>query len=91
MHLSGKSACMTQLTVRGVEEAWVAKAKAEAAARGVSMNQLLLEALARGLNVKGERLPKSNLDRFAGDSDFGPDWENYLDKELHRTDPELWT
>ena len=84
---------MTQLTVRGVEDAWVAKAKAEAAARGVSMNQLLLEALARGLNVNGERLPISNLDRFAGDSpsDFGADWDHYLDKDLHRTDPELWT
>ena len=84
---------MAQLTVRGVEEAWVAKAKAEAAARGISMNQLLLEALARGLNVNGGRLPKSNLDRFAGDSasDFLTDWDDYLDKDLHRTDPELWT
>jgi plasmid stability protein len=82
---------MTQLTVRGVEDAWVAKAKAEAAARGVSMNQLLLEALARGLNVKGERLPKSNLDRYAGDSDFGANWDRYLDQDLHRIDPELWT
>ncbi len=82
---------MTQLTVRGVEDTWVAKAKAEAAAGGVSMNQLLREALTRGLNLKGERLPKSNLDRFAGDSDFGADWDDYLDKGLHRIDPELWT
>lgn len=82
---------MTQLTVRGVEEAWVTKAKSEAAERGVSMNQVLLEALARGLNVGGERVPKSNLDRFAGDSDFGADWDDYLDKDLLRTDSELWT
>jgi hypothetical protein len=82
---------MTQVTVRGVEHSWVTTAKSEAAKRGVSMNQVLLEALARGLNVGGTRVPKSNLDRFAGDSDFGPGWEEFLNKDLNRIDPELWT
>ena len=82
---------MTQVTVRRVSEAWVAKAKAEAARRGVSMNQVLVEALARGLGVKGERVRRTNLDRFAGDSDFGPDWDRFLDKDLNRLDPELWS
>jgi hypothetical protein len=82
---------MTQVTVRGVEHSWVTTAKSEAAKRGVSMNQVLLEALARGLNVSGVRVPKSNLDRFAGDSDFGPGWEEFLNKDLNRIDPELWT
>jgi hypothetical protein len=82
---------MSWLTVRGVDDAWVSKAKAEAESRGISMNQLLIEALTRELNVITERLPKSNLDRFAGDSEFDADWDDYLDKDLHRIDPELWT
>ena len=81
---------MTQVTVRRVEEAWVAKAKAEASSRGVSMNQVLVEALVRGLGVEAERVRKTNLDRFAGDSDFGPEWDEFLDKDLNRVDPELW-
>jgi hypothetical protein len=38
-----------------VKEAWVAKAKADAAERGVSMNQVLVDALQRGLGVDGSR------------------------------------
>jgi len=82
---------MIQVTVRNVDEAWVAKAKAEATERSVSMNQVLLEALARGLNINKERRPKTNLDRFAGDSDFGPDWDEFLDTDLKRIDAELWS
>ena len=82
---------MIQVTVRNVDEAWVAKAKAEATERSVSMNQVLLEALARGLNINKERRPKTNLDRFAGDSDFGPDWDEFLETDLKRIDAELWS
>jgi hypothetical protein len=82
---------MTQVTVRQVDEAWVAKAKAEAAARGVSMNRVLVEALARGLGFGAEPVRKANLDRFAGDSDFGPEWEAFLDRDLQQIDEELWS
>ena len=46
---------MTQVTVRRVEESWVAKAKAEAAKKGVSMNQVLVDAIRKGLEIEPER------------------------------------
>lgn len=81
---------MTQVTVRNVDEAWVAKAKAEAGRRGVSMNAILVEALAKGLGVavgKGS----NGLEKFAGDSPdaFGPDWDEAM-RECERVDPEDW-
>ncbi len=82
---------MTQVTIRRVEESWVEKAKEEAARRQVSMNQVLVEALARGLGADAEPVRKSNLDRYAGDSDFGPGWDEFLEKDLKLIDPELWS
>ena len=81
---------MTQVTVRRVDEKWVAKAKAVAAEKGVSMNTVLVEALAKGLGVD-EAPRKNGLEKFAADSpdDFGPDWEETM--EIFNTiDPELW-
>jgi hypothetical protein len=79
---------MTQVTIRRVEEKWVAKAKAEAKRRGVSMNQVLIDALARGLGVQGKP-PLNGLEKLAGDSDFGPEWDDYLE-ELSEVNPEDW-
>ena len=80
---------MKQVTIRRVDDACVAKAKAEAKRRGVSMNEVLRESLHRGLGV--ERPRKTNLDKYAGDSEFGPEWEAFLEKDLKRIDEELWT
>ncbi len=82
---------MKQVTIRRVEESWLTKAKAEAERRGVSMNEVLREGLRRGLGIEGECVRKSNLDKYAGDSDFGPDWDEFLEKDLKRLDEELWT
>ena len=82
---------MTQVTIRRVEEAWVEKAKAEAVLRKVSMNQVLVDALRRGLGAGAEPVRKTNLDKFAADSDLGPDWDGFLEKELKQIDPELWS
>lgn len=82
---------MTQVTIRRIEEAWVEKAKEEATRRNVSMNQVLVEALRRGLGADAEPVRKSNLDRYAGDSDFGPEWDDFLKNDLHQIDPELWS
>jgi len=79
-----------QVTIRRVEESWVAKAKTEAAKRGVSMNEVLRDALAIGLAAKGERKRKANLDKYAGDSDFGPEWESFLEGDLKQIDNDLW-
>ena len=86
----GNHACMTQVTVRRVDDAWVAKAKREAAKLGVSMNQVLVEALGRGLGMQGERARTTNLDRYAGDSDFGAGWDEFLENDLKRIDEELY-
>ncbi len=82
---------MTQVTIRRVEEAWVEKAKQEASRLNVSMNQVLVNALRRGLNADFEPIRKANLDRYAGDSDFGPEWDEFLDKDLKKVDAELWS
>jgi plasmid stability protein len=82
---------MTQVTIRRIEESWLEKAKIEAAERRVSMNQVLVEALRRGLGAETEPVRKTNLDRYAGDSDFDPEWDKFLEKDLKRLDPELWT
>ncbi|MDP4792731.1 MAG: hypothetical protein NWQ35_15150 [Verrucomicrobiales bacterium] len=55
------------------------------------MNQVLVEALQRGLGADAEPVRKTNLDRFAGDSDFGPEWDEFLEKDLKQVDPELWS
>jgi len=91
MHISNFNACtMTQVTIRRVQEAWVKKAKEEAKARGVSMNTVLVDALARGLAIDETKpVRKNNLDKFAGDSDFGPAWDRYLES-LNEIDEELW-
>jgi hypothetical protein len=82
---------MTQVTVRNVEEAWVARAKAEAGRRGVSMNAILVEALAKGLGVSVGK-GTNGLEKFAGDSpdEFGPEWDAAM-MECERVDPEAWS
>lgn len=72
----------------------MAKAKAEAAEKGVSMNQVLLEAIGRGLGV--DKAPKINgLEKFAGSMPFESEeerkqWENFLDVDLNQIDKEDW-
>ncbi|MCC5790019.1 MAG: hypothetical protein JJT75_10305 [Opitutales bacterium] len=88
MHFFTDTVGMKQLTIRRVDERCVAKAKAEAKRRGVSMNEILRESLRRGLELDAEK-PRNGLEKFAGDSDFGPEWDEYLE-ELNRIDPEDW-
>jgi len=81
---------MTQVTIRQVEEQWVAQAKAVAAEKGVSMNTVLVAALKKGLGVDGK--PKTNgLERFSGTrtEGFGPEFEEAM-QECSRIDEESW-
>jgi hypothetical protein len=82
---------MTQVTIRKVENAWVEKAREEAVRRKVSMNQVLAEALRRGLGLDSQPVRRSNLDKFAGDSDFGSEWDDFLEKDLKQVDESLWS
>ncbi len=84
---------MSQVTIRRVEDDWIKQAKAEAKELGVSMNQVLVDALARGLGVDGKK--KSNgLEKFAGCMPFESDeerlqWEESM-KVFEQVDDELW-
>ena len=91
MHFIADSACMTQLTIRRVEEIWVAKAKALAKERAVSMNTVLVEILEKELGDESERRKTNGLEVFAGScpESFGEDWDDYL-KELNQVNPEDW-
>jgi hypothetical protein len=80
-------ACMKQVTIRKVKESSISKAKERAREHGVAMNTVLVEALEKGL---GEDSPATNgLEQFAGDSDFGPDWDSRME-ELGKVNPEDW-
>jgi hypothetical protein len=79
---------MKQITMRRVGEQCLAEARRLARERGVAMNTVLVEALERGLGLAGERRT-NGLEKFAGDSDFGPDWGDRM-RELERIDPEGW-
>jgi hypothetical protein len=82
---------MAQVTIRRVDEAWVEKARQEAARLKVSMNQVLVDALRKGLGADVEPVRKANLDRYAGDSDFGPGWDEFMGEDLQQVDDELWS
>ena len=79
---------MKQITVRRVQERCIEEAKWLSLQRGVAMNTVLVEALEKGLGLDGEKRP-NGLERFAGDSDFGPGWDAHLE-ELRRVNPEDW-
>ena len=81
---------MAQVTIRRVEKAWVAKAKADAAEQGVSMNQVLVDALQRGLGVTTPK--KTNgLEQFAGTcpEGFGSEFDEAM-KDCSRIDEDSW-
>lgn len=81
---------MTQVTVRKVPDSWVAKAKADAVEKGVSMNQVLVEAIGRGLGVGGEKAT-NGLERFAGDStDLFDEGFDKAMEDCSRIDPRDW-
>lgn len=70
---------MKQITIRQVGESCVAEARKRAKSRGVSMNTVFQEALAKGLGVETEKTT-NGLEKFSGKSDFGPDWDAYLEE-----------
>lgn len=85
---------MTQVTVRKVEEEWIVKAKHLAAEQGVSMNTVLRNIIAKGLEVD-VNTQTNGLEKFAGTMKFGSpeeerEWEQFLDVELNQTDKEGW-
>ena len=79
---------MTQVTVRRVEDDWVARAKAEAAERGVSMNTVLLEALKKVFGEQDEKWT-NGLEKLAGTMPPDPEFDEAM-KLFDQIDEELW-
>jgi hypothetical protein len=79
---------MKQITVRQVSDHCVAEAKSLARKRGVAMNAIFVEALEKGLGLDAENMT-NGLEKFAGDSDFGPGWESRM-AEVSQIDPGDW-
>lgn len=79
---------MKQITVRRVRESCLDEAKRRAKLEGVAINTVLVQALEKGLGID-EPKRTNGLEKFAGDSDFGPDWDAHL-SELNQVNPEDW-
>lgn len=80
---------MKQITVRRVEDQWIELAKQRAQLRQVSLNQVFVEALAKGLGAHGE-VATNGLEKYAGKVDFGSGWDEYLSRDLMKIDEEIW-
>ncbi|MGE9295928.1 MAG: hypothetical protein ACQKBV_06550 [Puniceicoccales bacterium] len=78
-----------QLIIRGVDSRVRERAGEIAQSRGVSMNQVLSEALRKGLDIQSPG-PGAALLKFAGDSAFDPEFDQFLAEESQRVDRELW-
>ena len=80
------SAYIKQVTIRKVSDRGLALARRIAKEQDLSLNEVLRNAVEKGLGV-----PKGNgLESYAGDSNFGEGWESYLEKDLKRIDGEIW-
>jgi hypothetical protein len=82
------TACMKQITVRRVRETCLEEARRLSRQRGVAMNTVLVEVLEQGLGT-GKAQQTNGLERFSGDSNFGPGWDRYLE-ELRQVNPADW-
>ncbi len=85
---------MTNLSVRGVDDAAVTRLKTEAKSRGVSLNAYLVELIQRnaGIRAKAGRHPQyRDLDDLAGT--WTPEDVHDFDESqgaFERIDEELW-
>ena len=81
---------MKQITVRRLNERAINRARELAAQDGISLNCVYLEAIERGLGVREKPIRYDDLDKFAGDADFGPEWDQILEKDINRIDEGEW-
>jgi|GEM_PF-1531962 len=82
--------CMKQITVRNLRDKALLRAQEIARRKKVSLNRVYIEAIEKGLNIEREECRFDDLDSFAGDSDFGPEWEEVLNDDLNRVDEKEW-
>ena len=82
---------MNQITVRRVKYQCVEKAKLLAKEEGVSLNAVYAQAIAKGLGIVPSEKTTNGLEVFAGDSDFGEEWDGFLQGTLKEIDKEIWS
>jgi hypothetical protein len=80
---------MAQLTIRKVPIAVERALRRRSKQEDKSLNQVALEALARGAGVGGERVKQRDMNDIAGTWIEDPGFEAALE-EQRRIDPELW-
>ena len=80
------TAYMKQITIRKVSDRGLALARRMAKEQDLPLNEVLRDAVEKGLGV----VRSNGLERYAGDSTFGPEWDRYLEKDLNRIDQEMW-
>lgn len=78
-----------QYTLRNVPASVDAALRRKASDRGISLNALLLELLARESGVRGRAQARHDLDEFAGTWVSEPKVERAL-SEQRRVDPKDW-
>ena len=84
------SSLMKQITVRNLSEAAIECARQRSRKEGKSLNRVYVETLEAGLGT-GNGKRQDDLDKFSGDSDFGPDWEKFLDEDLTQISERDWS
>lgn len=86
---SHRRAHRTQYTLRSIPPGIDAALRDASVRTGRSLNDLALEALARGLGLEQFPRPKNDLLRFAGTWVEDPEFDAAI-KEFDRIDPEDW-
>lgn len=81
---------MNQVTVRKISSACTSKAKQLAKARNVTLNYIYGEAIHKGLGLDSGSAVSERLAKYAGDSDFGEGWDDFLEKDLKQIDHTLF-
>jgi len=81
-------ALMKQITIRSIPERSIERARSLARERDLPLNHIYVEAMNRGLGL-GDTPVLNGLQKYAADSDFGPEWDDYLE-DLKQVDPKDW-
>jgi plasmid stability protein len=78
-----------QYTIRNIPNRVDKALRAEASRRGTSLNEAARTALARGLGLDGDHLPKRDLTGIAGSWKPDPKFDQVI-REFDRVDDEDW-
>jgi hypothetical protein len=78
-----------QYTIRGISERMDLVLRERSAKYGKSMNEVALDALAKGLGLGDEPVLHHDLDHLAGTWVHDPEFDAIM-KDMDKIDPDLW-